>query len=205
MVEVLEGQHQRLVELFGQVSSPDADRPAVLHDLLAEMAAHVAAERATVAPVVKERGIGGDLADRLGDDYERIEKLMVLIERRKFNSPDVPDLVTELKDVAEAHVERCRADLAPGLSELAVDEQLELGEKVANEDDMVVTHPHPHLLSLGPLASKLTGVASRFDSLRDRTVNVRHPEGAPDDGGAGGPGGDGSSGPNHDPSMGGAT
>lgn len=198
MVEVLEAQHRRVVELFGQVSAPDADRPAVLHNLLKELAAHVAAERSAVAPVVKDRGIGdGDLPGHLLDEYERMEKLMVLIERRKFNSPDIPDLVTELKDVTEEHVTRSERELFPGLAaDLSRAEQEDLGRQVATEDSIVVTHPHPHLLSLGPIASKITALASRFDFLRDRTVNNRHPGQAPpdvadpDDG---------------DPSMGGAT
>jgi hypothetical protein len=189
VVEVLEDQHRRVAELFELVSSPDQDRPAVLHNLLKELAAHVAAERSAVAPVAADRGIGEEeLPAQLQHDYERIEKLMVLVERRKFNSPDVPGLLTELKDVVGEHVDRCDAVLLPGLAErLSAEEQRELGEKVEGEDAMVTSHPHPHLLSLGPIASKLTAVASRWDRLRDRTVNNRHPE----EGG--------------DPSMGGAT
>ena len=207
VVEVLEEQHRRVVELFEQVSSPDVDRPAVLHNLLKELAAHVAAERSAVQPVVKDRDIGeGDLNGQLLDDYERMEKLMVLIERRKFNSPDIPELVTELKDVTEAHVSRSERDLFPGLAgRLSPEEQREVGAKVDHEDQMVSTHPHPHLLSLGPLASRLTGLMSRFDFLRDKTVNNRHPGDTP--------GGTTSSnsrdtadrGDHGDPSMGGAT
>ena len=208
-MEVLEEQHRRVVELFEQVSSPDADRPAVLHNLLKELAAHVAAERSAVQPVVKDRDIGeGDLNGQLLDDYERMEKLMVLIERRKFNSPDIPELVTELKEVTEAHVSRSEKDLFPGLAgQLSPAEQREVGEKVDHEDQMVSTHPHPHLLSLGPLASRLTGLMSRFDFLRDKTVNNRHPGDTP--GGQGpAPANTRSSadrGDHGDPSMGGAT
>ena len=206
-MEVLEEQHRRVVELFEQVSSPDVDRPAVLHNLLKELAAHVAAERSAVQPVVKDRDIGeSDLNGQLLDDYERMEKLMVLIERRKFNSPDIPELVTELKDVTEAHVSRSERELFPGLAgRLSAEEQREVGEKVAQEDQMVTTHPHPHLLSLGPLASRLTGLMSRFDFLRDKTVNNRHPGDTP---GSPTPANTRSSadeGDHGDPSMGGAT
>lgn len=178
IVEVLEAQNRRVAELFERVSSPDEDRPTVLNNLLKALAAQVAAERATIAPMVSDRGIGDDgLSDRLGEDYQRMESLMVKIERRKVNSPDVPDLVAELKSVVEAHAERSERELLPGLrSQLSADEQAELGERVEGENAVVTSHPHPHLLSLGGVADKLTSVASKWDGLRDRTVNNRHPE-----------------------------
>lgn len=187
-MDVLDAQHRRVAELLEDVADPDKDRPAVLHNLLGELAAHVAAERSQVEPVVKRRSIGGDeLAAELVSDYDRIEKLMVLIERRKFNSPDVPDLVTELKDAVSEHIARSDRVLLPGLaSELSADECAELGDKVSNADQMVISHPHPHLLSLGGLSARLTALMARFDRLRDRTHQPR----ASDDG---------------DPSMGGAT
>ena len=177
-MDVLEEQHRRVADLFERVASPDEDRPAILHALLRELAAHIAAERATVRPVVDKEKIGEDLADRLNDDYNRMENLMVLIERRKFNSPDVPDLVSELKAVAEEHRARAESELIPGLREqLTPEEQVELGERVAGEDAVVTSHPHPHLLSLGPLADVATRVAQKWDAARDRTaVNRQHPE-----------------------------
>jgi hypothetical protein len=186
----LDSQHRRVAELFDQVSDPAADRPAVLHNLIRELAAHVAAERSAVEPVVKSRSIGGDgLAQDLVRDYEMIETLLTRIERRKFNSPDVPDLVTELKDVTDAHIARSASELLPGLdSSLSAEESSDLAEKVSHADSMVMTHPHPHLLSLGPISAKLTALLSRFDRLRDRTVTNQPP--SSEDG---------------DPSMGGAT
>lgn len=180
IVEVLDEQHQRVAELFERVSSPDEDRPAVLHDLLRELAAHVAAERSAVGPVAKQQ-LGGDLASALKDDHDRMENLMVLIERRKFNSPDLPDLVSQLKEASEAHAARSRRELFPGLTAaLSAEDQLALGDKVDGEEDMITSHPHPHLLSLGPVADVMTRVASKWDRLRDRTVNNRHPEAPPE-------------------------
>lgn len=175
--------------MFEKVSDPAADRPAVLHSILRELAAHVAAERAEVLPVAKSHDIGGDgFADELVADYERIEELMVLIERRKFNSPDVPGLVADLKGVVEAHAGRGRDVLVPGLRRSLRPEELDdLGEKVSHADSMVISHPHPHLLSLGGISSRLTRLLARFDLLRDRTVTSQPP---PDQG---------------DPSMGGAS
>jgi hypothetical protein len=178
VTDVLEDQHRRVADLFERVASPDEDRPAVLHALLRELAAHVAAERAAVRPVVDREKIGEDLADRLSEDYDRMENLMVLIERRKFNSPDVPDLVSELKVAAEEHRVRADSELIPGLRQnLTAEEQAELGERVLGEDSMVTSHPHPHLLSLGPLGDVATRLVQKWDAARDRTaVNRQHPE-----------------------------
>lgn len=178
VLDVLEEQHRRVAELFDRVAAPDEDRPAVLRSILRELAEHVAVERSTVKPVVDERGIGGDLAGRLKEDYERIEKLLVLIERRKFNSPDVPDLLSELHGVVSEHDERSRRHLLPGLRDhLSVEEQAELGRKVADGEVLVTSHPHPHLLSLGPLSDLMIRVAEKWDAARDRTAsNRQHPE-----------------------------
>ena len=187
-MDVLDAQHRRVAELFEQVSDPGADRPVVLQTLLRELAAHVAAERSEVGPVVKSRSIGGDdLAGQLIEDYDRIDRLMVLIERRKFNSPDLPELVTELKDAVQAHVSRAESSLFPGLeADLSEQERADLGTKVSNADDMVTTHPHPHLLSLGSVSAKVTAFLARFDWMRDRTVTNLPPSG--ERGGHGGPG-----------------
>lgn len=169
-------QHRRVGELFESVSRPDVDRPAVLHDLLQELAAHVAAERGELEPVVNDPHVGGeDLWGHLVDDYDRMDKLMVLIERRKFNSPDLPGLVLELKHAAEEHRRRAESQLFPRLREMSPDEQDELGAKVSNAESLVTTHPHPHLLSLGPISGLLTRLLARYDWMRDRTVTSQPP------------------------------
>jgi hypothetical protein len=177
VAEVLRDQHRGIAELFDRVAAPDEDRPAVLRTLIREVTAHVAAERASVTPVVRHHGME-DESHWLAAEHDRMEKLLVLIERRKFNSPDVPDLVLALKAVAEEHSDRTDRELFPGLSaRLSPAEQQELGERIARGDGIVTSHPHPHLLPLGPLADVLTRAASKWDRARDRTaMNRQHPE-----------------------------
>jgi mannose/cellobiose epimerase-like protein (N-acyl-D-glucosamine 2-epimerase family) len=101
---------------------------------------------------------------------------MVLIERRKFNSPDVPDLATQLKDASESHARTAAAEVFPALGELAWDEQVELGDKVEDEDTLHASHPHPHLNANKLVSATLGKAAAKWDGLRDRTVNNRHLE-----------------------------
>jgi hypothetical protein len=55
------------------------------------------------------------------------------------------------------------------------DELAEMAQKITAAHYTVPSHPHPHLLSLGPLATVTTRLASRFDRLPIRTVNNRQP------------------------------
>jgi hypothetical protein len=182
VVDVLRAQHERVDELFGRVSSPDEDRAVVLRELLRELAAHVATERSVLDGVVGSRVGSAEAASRMGEDHRRMSKLMVLIERRKFNSPDVPDLLNDLRGVLDGHLDLLDGEVFPALqSDLDAGELDDLGRRAEQAGEMVTTHPHPHLLSLGPLADRLTSWASRWDALRDRTVtNV--PSSHPDDG-----------------------
>jgi hypothetical protein len=150
----------------------------ILKELLRELAAHVSAEQSLVYPVVVAEEIGGaDLASGLKGDYDEIGRLLILIERRKVNSPDMPDLVTELLDATRAHIDRCQEVLFPGLeASLTMEDQVDLAARLDSADDTIVSHPHPHLLSLGPLSRFTTRLASRFDRVRDRTVDNRHGE-----------------------------
>ena len=165
VVDVLQGQHDRLAELFDQVADPNEDRPARLRELLREMAAHVAAER-RIAPDT----------EGLAPEYRRLEELMILIERRKFNSPDVPDLVTELKSASETHARTAEVVLFPDLKARPLEEQVKLGQEADAEVTAMSSHPHPHLNSNKLVAATLGRAAVKWDEMRDRTVNNRHPE-----------------------------
>ena len=179
---VLDLEHEGISELFEQVSRPDADRSDVLLDIIRRMAAHITVEQSVFVPLMREHGIGGpDAADELGGDYHEMQRLLVLIERRKFNSPDVPEFVTELKDVFAAHLGRFSNSIrGETIDKLSESELADLRERLENADETVLSHPHPHLLSLGPISRLTTRLAARFDTLRDRTVRNRYltPSGA---------------------------
>jgi hemerythrin superfamily protein len=171
-VELLARDHVEVRQLFDRLQRPDEDRKAVLRDLLRRIAAHVAVERSVLYPVLKA---GEPEAARLGDglreDHDEIERLLVLIERRKPNSPDVPALATELRDVVLAHETAANERLFPRMrADLSPEELCELGSRMSYDEGLVLSHPHPHLLSLGPLNRILLPLAGFFDRLRDRTV-----------------------------------
>ena len=174
-LDVIEREHEVLAQLFHEVSRVDVDRDEVLKRLVRRTAEHVSVEQSVLHPIVKERHLGGpDLADELQHDYDEMGRLLGLIERRKINSPDMPDLVTDLMDVTAAHRDRADSVLAPAMRrEFDASELNELGARMTSAQTVILSHPHPHLLGLGPLSRLTTRLASLQDRWRDRLVNNR--------------------------------
>lgn len=174
-VEVLAREHEALDDVLARVRDEQGDRPAAWRAAVRLMATHIAVERTFVYPVVRRRGVGPPgLADQLRRDYGRMEHLLVLTERRKVNSPDMPELITEVLDAFDAHVERCTTALIPAMEQALDPAQLEeLGARMRGAENVIVSHPHPHLLALGPVYPWTTRIAARWDRVRDRTVSNR--------------------------------
>jgi Hemerythrin HHE cation binding domain len=174
-IEVLEREHEDLRELFARLPDPESDRTGTWSEIVKRIATHVAVERTFIYPLLKRRRLGPPgLAGELRHDYSQMEHLLVLTERRKINSPDMPELVTNLLDVFEAHQSRCTTTLVPLMREQLTDQELEeLGAKMRGAENVILSHPHPHLLATGPIYKWTTRVASRWDRVRDRTVRNR--------------------------------
>jgi hypothetical protein len=173
-LEVLSDEHDGLQTLFGRVSSIDEDRPAVLKELLQTLSLHVSMEKQLLVPVVTDRISDGDsLADQLSQYHDEAERIHVLVDRRKVNSPDVPELVTQLLDLTEAHIAGFDATIAPALRDaLSAAELTELGTAMVSEERQLLTHPHPHLPDSGPLAKATHWAASVVDRGRDRSTDI---------------------------------
>ncbi len=173
-VAVLEKDHSTVQDLFSRVSGQDEDRPAVLKELLRTLSAHVATEKQLVVPLLRRHGEEGKaLADELGGEHRAIEKLVVLVERRKVNSPDVPDLVNELLDITDRHIARANGRLFGFLRETVDPAELaDLGEALRSDEVQLLSHPHPHLPDTGPLAVVSRKAAALFDRGRDSTADL---------------------------------
>lgn len=174
--EILERQHKNIAELFDRVHDPEADRSSALAETIKQIATHIAVERTYLYPLVKQRRLGSTrLGRELLADYRRMEKLLVLVDRRKLNSPDMPELITELTEVFDVHHKRCSAMLMPAMERQLRPARLqELGAKMLGAESMILSHPHPYLLLLGgPIYQWITRLASKWDRMRDRTVRNR--------------------------------
>jgi hypothetical protein len=160
-------RHDELQKQFDRVSDPDGDRVEVLGQLTQMVAAHISTEESFVVPFLKQSGIGGHrLVNRLKSDFRRMGRITLTIERRKGNSPDLPGLVTELEGVYRRHVRRFELYVDPKLNDLVSSVQLDpdqlqaIDEKMESAESTILSHPHAHLISLGPISRFTTRVAA---------------------------------------------
>jgi len=80
-------------------------------------------------------------------------------------------MVTKLIDLFEIHTRRCDLQMYPAMeASFGGGELDELVERMRSGENVILSHPHPHLLSLGPLSRFTTKLAAVHDRLRDRTV-----------------------------------
>jgi hypothetical protein len=172
---LLGSQHTDIAEAFGRVSAGNLDRSAELAQLVSRVASHVAVVRTYLYPLARRIGHGrSSLARALLSDCRKLQILLVRIDRRKVNSPDMPDLVTELIDAFEQHQARL-AVISSHIEEHFEQQDLDaLARQMARAKRIILSHPHPFLFRLGgPLYARTTRIASRWDSWRDRTVRNR--------------------------------
>jgi Hemerythrin HHE cation binding domain len=160
--DFLAGRHDELREQFDRVSDPDGDRVEALGRLTQLVAAHISAEQSLVVPLLRRKGIGDRrLVRRLKSEYRRMGRLALRIERRKADSPDLPALVTDLQDAYQRHVRRFELYVDPKLRGRVEAQELEdVGERMDSAEATIMSHPHAHLISLGPLSRLTTRVAA---------------------------------------------
>lgn len=172
---VLERQHTDIAETFNRVRDENLDRATELAQMVTHIASHVAVERTYLYPLTKKLGYRrSGFTSELLSEYRKMQALLVKIDRRKANSPDMPDLVTDLLDTFKEHQERS-AVISSYIEEHLDQSDLEaLAQQMSSAKKVILSHPHPFLLLLGgPLYGRITRVASRWDSWRDRTVRNR--------------------------------
>jgi hypothetical protein len=177
-VEMLAADHAELQDLFNRVSQPDEDRASVLKQLVTRLSAHTAIEKELTTPDVRDRmsGDGKAIADRLKGYHDAVGAILVLIERRKVNSPDMPELVTQLLDLTREHIADADVSVLPALRNGCSSSELaDLGRRMEAEEHKLLTHPHPHLPDRGPIAGLARKVASVIDRTRDQTADLNRP------------------------------
>jgi hypothetical protein len=160
--DFLAGRHHELREQFERVSDPDGDRIEALGRLTQLVAAHISSEESLVLPLLNSKGIGDRrLVRRHKSEYRRMGHLAIRIERRKANSPDLPALVTDLQDAYQRHVRRFELYIDPKLcGRVSGDRLEEIEEKMDSAEATIMSHPHAHLISLGPLSRLTTRLAA---------------------------------------------
>lgn len=174
-LNLMEAEHSDIAGAFIRVHHEHVDRAAEVARLVTAISSHVAVERTYIYPLAKRVGSGRSrLAAELLSDYRKMQKLLVKIDRRKLNSPDMPDLIDELLATHESHQQRSAMIHAQIAEHLTESERTALEQKMAGAKRVINSHPHPFILRLGgPFYGRMTRMASRWDNWRDRTVRNR--------------------------------
>lgn len=170
-VAVLQAEHDTMKDLFDRVSRPDVDRKEVLEQLMQTIALHVSVEKQMLIPVLHDDVRDGPaMAERVRDYHDHVEKLLTRMERRKFNSPDIADLVNELLTISQRHIAEADTTVIPGLRDaLTADQLAELGKRMVSDERHMLTHAHPVMPDNGPIADLTAKVAEFIDGRRDRS------------------------------------
>lgn len=169
-IAILDAEHQNIRQLFNRVSSPAEDRSEVLDTLMESLASHVAIEQhVLVATLENHVDDSKDMVEALKHDHGTVEHLLTLLERRKANSPDVPDLVNELLDRMQGHFTEAQDRLFPALRRSLSEAELrKLGEEIVSDEGRSLARRHAPISARGPVAG-IAGKASQIiDRIRDR-------------------------------------
>jgi hypothetical protein len=141
---LMERQHTDIAESFDRVHDKDLDRSAEVAQMVTYIASHVAVERNYLYPLAKKIGHRRSGPGRqLISDYRKMQALLVKIDHRKTNSPDMPDLVADLHDAFEQHQEHSAAISAYIEEHLDRPDLDALGRQMASAKRAIVSHPHP--------------------------------------------------------------
>jgi Hemerythrin HHE cation binding domain len=168
VIVLLREQHERIKQLFRQVSqAPAADRGARFDELRALLAVHETAEEMILRPVTAT-DIGKDIADaRNAEEKEATEQLAELEKLGPDDPAFEPAFARFEADVLRHAQNEESLEFPRVLAVKDAQERARLGKAVRSAEAMAPTHPHPGVAG-SPSAQLLTGpFASMLDRVRD--------------------------------------
>lgn len=170
ITERLTDDHTRIRTLMARVATADeSDRDELFRELVAELAAHEAAEEAVLWPVVRRELTGGaTMADgRIAEEREA-EEALAEMEGVDPTTGEFMARFAQLRIDVERHASHEEAQVFPALEEELADYRLtELDEQLQRAKAVGPTHPHPRAPHTPPLLDVMGPIAGAFDRARD--------------------------------------
>ncbi|MBN1174756.1 MAG: hemerythrin domain-containing protein [Micromonosporaceae bacterium] len=169
VVDLLEGQHQQLRELFAILMTTPADeREQPFHELVHLLAVHEAAEEQLVHPLARMTPAGDGVVDaRLAEEQRAKQALSDLYELGVAH----PDFLRELAALRDAVVEHAmleeREEFPQIRAHVPRPRRQRLAEAVLAAERVAPTRPHPGAGSSMTSNVLLGPPLALFDRLRD--------------------------------------
>ena len=134
---ILIEDHRRVDALFSQYEQ--SNDPQVALQICDELTVHAMVEEELVYPVLASKAGYQGLAQEAREEHKQAKLLVEQIDARASNGEDVSDLVRELKESVQHHVEEEESDLFPKMKEKVPFLVSQMGEEVIERKEMLQT------------------------------------------------------------------
>ena len=175
-VDVLLAQHERIKDLFGQVTAASgAQKRELFEDLVRLLAVHEAAEEELIHPLSRRDDAAGDavVQARLEEEQQAKRDLANLYDVGT-DDPAFDTALRQLREAVVAHAEHEEHEEFPALRRAVPAEQLtRLAGMVRAAEQLAPTRPHPRLPSSATGNLIVGPPMAVFDRIRDAIRDAR--------------------------------
>jgi hemerythrin-like domain-containing protein len=126
VITLLNQDHREVEQLFAEFRS--TQDPAVVDQICEELTVHAAVEEEVVYPVLKR--IDADLEQEAEEEHDQAKQLIVQIQSLTTGDPQLGELIRQLEDAVQHHVQEEEDEAWPKLREGAGDQLDDLGARV---------------------------------------------------------------------------
>jgi hypothetical protein len=176
VVDVLLAQHERIKELFGQVTAASGtEKRELFEDLVRLLAVHEAAEEELVHPLSrKDEAAGNAVVTARLDEEQHAKRDLADLYNLGTGDANFDAQLAHLQEEVLAHAEHEQREEFPALRRaVSADRLVRLAGMVQAAEKMAPTRPHPHSPSSATGNLIVGPPTAVFDRIRDAIRDAR--------------------------------
>ncbi|HEX6074042.1 MAG TPA: hemerythrin domain-containing protein, partial [Micromonosporaceae bacterium] len=132
VVDLIMQDHREVERLFGELQTHPEKRPNLVPVLTTLLTAHSRAEEATVYPVARTEADEAEEVAHSQQEHAKAEQLLERLAKSDPNSPQFEELLEQVMESVNHHVQEEETAVLPGMKERLSDQRrTELGEAFA--------------------------------------------------------------------------
>jgi iron-sulfur cluster repair protein YtfE (RIC family) len=135
VIDLLNHDHREVEQLFAQFKQ--TRDPMVVEHVCMELTVHTTVEEEIVYPVLQE--LDDDLVEEAEHEHDEAKQLIEQIQARPEGDPGIADLMQQLEEAVQHHVQEEETEAWPKLREGAGDRLEDLGARVAERKEALQT------------------------------------------------------------------